>query len=324
MEGTLADGTPFVFSSSAGDRLETVTLEQVSLPDASTTPIIVDESTVNIPLGLRPGQTLTVEDGGQLGDDFTALDTTFNVRGGQVSQTTEIYRSTVNVSGGQFGAITSFIDSLSEVPILVRDNSTLNVLAGEVGVVEIDSGSIANVTGGSTGRFVIGSGGEVNIEGGRTGTIQLFDDTVLNIFGGSFGQLFLSSADDSSVNFTGTEFFLDGDLIDDLEVGETRLLDASLTLFTLSGVLSDGSEFSSPINRRFADNLQISITRVDSISEPVLLGDVDLNGSVNFSDISPFILVLVSGAFQAEADCDENGVVNFLDISPFIAILSSL
>ena len=132
------------------------------------------------------------------------------------------------------------------------------------------------------------------------------------------------SADDSSVNFTGTEFFLDGDLIDDLEVGETRLLDASLTLFTLSGVLSDGSEFSSPINRRFADNLQISITRVDSISEPVLLGDVDLNGSVNFSDISPFILVLVSGAFQAEADCDENGVVNFLDISPFIAILSSL
>lgn len=324
LEGTLADGTPFVFSSSAGDRLETVTLEQVSLPDASTTPIIVDESTVNIPLGLRPGQTLTVEDGGQLGDDFTAFDTTFNVRGGQVSQTTEIYRSTVNVSGGQFGAITSFIDSLSEVPILVRDNSTLNVLAGEVGVVEIDSGSIANVTGGSTGRFVIGSGGEVNIEGGRTGTIQLFDDTVLNIFGGSFGQLFLSSADDSSVNFTGTEFFLDGDLIDDLEVGETRLLDASLTLFTLSGVLSDGSEFSSPINRRFTDNLQISITRVDSISEPVLLGDVDLNGSVNFSDISPFILVLVSGAFQAEADCDENGVVNFLDISPFIAILSSL
>ena len=112
--------------------------------------------------------------------------------------------------------------------------------------------------------------------------------------------------------------------LDDLEVGETRLLDASLTLFTLSGVLSDGSEFSSPINRRFTDNLQISITRVDSISEPVLLGDVDLNGSVNFSDISPFILVLVSGAFQAEADCDENGVVNFLDISPFIAILSSL
>jgi hypothetical protein len=53
-----------------------------------------------------------------------------------------------------------------------------------------------------------------------------------------------------------------------------------------------------------------------------LLGDVNLDGTVNFLDISPFIAVLSSGMFQAEADCNESGGVDFLDISPFIAILS--
>ena len=56
----------------------------------------------------------------------------------------------------------------------------------------------------------------------------------------------------------------------------------------------------------------------------VMKGDVDLNGTVNFLDISPFIAVLSnSGTFQAEADCDCNGVVNFFDISPFIFLLSN-
>lgn len=53
-----------------------------------------------------------------------------------------------------------------------------------------------------------------------------------------------------------------------------------------------------------------------------LLGDVDLNGLVNFQDIQPFISALTSGVFQAEADCDQNGEVNFVDIAAFIAILS--
>ena len=54
----------------------------------------------------------------------------------------------------------------------------------------------------------------------------------------------------------------------------------------------------------------------------VLLGDVNLDETVNFLDISPFISVLSSGGNQAEADCNEDGGVNFLDIAPFITILS--
>ena len=59
------------------------------------------------------------------------------------------------------------------------------------------------------------------------------------------------------------------------------------------------------------------------VPEPACtLGDVDLSGGVDFSDVAPFIAVLSGGPFQCEADCDENGVVDFSDIAPFIAILS--
>ena len=58
------------------------------------------------------------------------------------------------------------------------------------------------------------------------------------------------------------------------------------------------------------------------LSSDVLLGDIDQNGVVDFLDISPFIAILSTGEFQAEADIDQNGVVDFLDISPFIAILA--
>jgi len=54
----------------------------------------------------------------------------------------------------------------------------------------------------------------------------------------------------------------------------------------------------------------------------ILLGDVNMSGEVNFSDIRPFIGVLSGGTFQAEADCDENGEIEFADIRPFIGILS--
>lgn len=53
----------------------------------------------------------------------------------------------------------------------------------------------------------------------------------------------------------------------------------------------------------------------------VLKGDIDMDSDVDFNDISPFISVLQSGGFQAEADCDCSGVVDFGDIPAFIAIL---
>ena len=53
----------------------------------------------------------------------------------------------------------------------------------------------------------------------------------------------------------------------------------------------------------------------------ILIGDVNLDGSVNFLDIEPYVAVVTGGVFQIEADIDQNGSVNFLDISLFIALL---
>ncbi len=51
------------------------------------------------------------------------------------------------------------------------------------------------------------------------------------------------------------------------------------------------------------------------------LGDINLDGSVNFFDIGPFIAILSAGEFQVVADIDQSGEVDFMDIAPFIAIL---
>ena len=53
-----------------------------------------------------------------------------------------------------------------------------------------------------------------------------------------------------------------------------------------------------------------------------LLGDANLDGMVNFLDISPFIAILSAGPFLEEADVNEDDIVDFLDISPFIGLLS--
>jgi len=59
------------------------------------------------------------------------------------------------------------------------------------------------------------------------------------------------------------------------------------------------------------------------VVDAFLLGDVNMDGVVNFFDISPFIGILSNNTYLEEADCNQDGVVNFLDISPFIGILAN-
>ena len=103
--------------------------------------------------------------------------------------------------------------------------------------------------------------------------------------------------------------------INETQYGGTRTLAASaIDDISFVGISSDGQS---------GNGLAVvSSFSLSSVSDSVLLGDVDLNGTVDFLDISPFISVLSDGIFQCEADCDGSGAVDFLDISPFIAILS--
>ena len=68
------------------------------------------------------------------------------------------------------------------------------------------------------------------------------------------------------------------------------------------------------------DNGNVVLTMTDAVG--FLLGDVNQDGLVNFSDISPFIALLTSSAYLGEADTNEDGMVDFADISIFIQLLS--
>jgi len=75
--------------------------------------------------------------------------------------------------------------------------------------------------------------------------------------------------------------------------------------------------------RGLVDNvrLDVTISGMGGGGNPLLLGDVDMNGVVNFGDIPAFIAVLQAGNFQDEADLDLDGAVTFSDIPLFIQAL---
>ena len=55
----------------------------------------------------------------------------------------------------------------------------------------------------------------------------------------------------------------------------------------------------------------------------VLLGDVNLDGDVNLLDVAPFVELVSTGTFQAEADTNQDGAVNLLDVGPFVSLLAN-
>ena len=120
-------------------------------------------------------------------------------------------------------------------------------------------------------------------------------------------------------------------LVDGVAVLETTGDDSFIDdLGGLTGLtIAAGSEITFAVDGILAPDLTdlpSTSIRIETFTVEIvgstLLGDVNLDGTVDFLDISPFIAVLSGGIDQAEADCNEDGVVNFLDISPFISILS--
>jgi len=66
----------------------------------------------------------------------------------------------------------------------------------------------------------------------------------------------------------------------------------------------------------------VDFVRVYRMTSDVILGDCNLDGEVDFTDIAPFIAALTSDTYLGQADCNEDGEVSFLDITGFISILS--
>ena len=375
--GTLADGSAFIFANDGiGDLLSNVslTLSSEPLPEASLIPMVVATPVDFFPRGLREGQSLTVQAGGELNDDFQVVDATLNVDGGTVGDRLEVAGGgSVNISDGSVECLNAYAGS--EVNInggSLGNNGTagsasgsmVNISGGRVGSFELIGGSLnisggdmfnrilirgseTKISGGSvnnliasgsevniSGDSVINSfgasdGSEVNIRGGSfNNRFSIDDGSVVNISGGSVGDSVVFMANFGSVvNLLGSDFVLDGVLLDDLILGEAFTIpDRDVTL---SGLLADGSTFSFDLNSEFIrfdplrDTFDLGATLTVTLVSPVILGDVNQDSNVNLLDISPFVSILAAGDFQAEADTNEDGVVNFLDINSFIALLTS-
>ena len=155
----------------------------------------------------------------------------------------------------------------------------------------------------------------------------------LNVLSGDMtvGNVFTSDGP-SSDNSTNAITHLGGGLLtddadplthdqhDDVEIDMSGLADHTLAVgesAVIQIAFSNGTGNGGG-HHLFVDNVAFGGVVADT---GVLLGDVDLNGIVDFADIPAFIAVLMSGVFQAEADCDQSGFVDFDDIPAFIAIL---
>ena len=258
---------------------------------------------------------------------------TLNINDGVVGLGVEIHNSTINVSGGQVAIGAS---NLAEG--VNNFSNTITVTGGDVGgFFQLRGTSTLQLDGGRVESFGTLLSATATVTGGAFTLVDNNGD--LNISGGEFNtfRMFPASA---SVNLFGTEFAIDSVPMINPGIGSQLVIPNRNV--TLSGTLEDGSTFSNfldsltPISNldfgpfpTFADLLAVpgfasanSTVTVTFTSDPILLGDVNCDDTVDFLDISPFIALLSNGDFLDKADIDQSGAVDFLDISPFITILS--
>ena len=168
-------------------------------------------------------------------------------------------------------------------------------------------------------KFIDSTGGGGNTTSWDSSNIRI--DSPRGVDQGIPKQLFHQAID------LGEDFNLISGFLDD---GVIRQEITSRVGEDLLGLLDDlRTSNSTDLFPRIPDNDGDSKSNAEELANgqdpnlrDVLFGDINLDGSVNFLDISPFIALLSSGTYQCEADINEDVVVNFLDISPFIVLLS--
>ena len=185
---------------------------------------------------------------------------------------------------------------------------------------------------------------------GQTGLSLSFEAAAMGDFESTDTLTFTASFDGGPEETLFTSTFID---TPDGEMFTYTLQDGSLAIaafqttttindpFVIDGstVINEFQSFSFPITGtgsqmtltlNYNTNGTAEVLAIDNVAvtaggggvDPVLKGDVNLDGNVTFLDINPFIGVLSSNGSQAEADCNCDGTVNFLDIQAFINILS--
>lgn len=212
-------------------------------------------------------------------------------------------------TGGQFGNTYGTI-VLGNAPLTDASNGnqlgagTLN--AGDAVGVGFFGGPTGFVDGGLQG--ITFTGGVIDQDDGATNSV--ITDDVVSLVVGEIAWGADGTADDTLTLYNVTD---PSAALPAAFATKTFVVDQ--TTFNILSV-SDGQTAA-------FDEIRFGLTLADVLptADDFLLGDVNLDGAVNFLDISPFIAVLAANGFQLEADINGDGSVNFLDISPFIGLL---
>lgn len=251
VSGTFEDGTPFAFSTGDQDTISEVTLEAAPLPAVG--PAVITASTDEVPLGIRSGQTLNVDDGSGVLFNFVAgPGSTMNVsEGGRVRNGSKAIGATVNVTGGEVEyGFDAMLGTTVEVSggemerVDVFDGSTVRISGdGEILRVDVKPGGHLDVAGGKVIYPLIRAGGTADMTGGKLmSTTQnlFFEGGTLDVSGGQFAGIF-SSLGGGEVLLQGGEFMLDGEPVTLGPSAATPVEVPDGSVFT--GVLADGSPF---------------------------------------------------------------------------------
>ena len=229
LSGVFDDGTPFAFTSSDGDLFSPGTLRvstnpyrlplaSLSLPSTSSTP----------PVGLRPGEELTLDSGENVGDNFTAgWDSRLTVNGGEIGNNFEAVGTEVRLLEGAIG---------EDMDVLF--GSVFTMEGGTIGdELHAHRGSIVNIAGGNIPEIIVHADSKVSITGGMVG--KYLDDDFRP------GHLTLEAG--SELQVKGTDFLIDGMPVEGMEEGGSVVLDwddrPHYYFSSLNARLTDGSPF---------------------------------------------------------------------------------
>ena len=272
----------------------------------------------------RSGSTATAPHGLLIGD-FTATgpgeisveaDSSFSV-GGASMQTVWDFQ---NQGILNLEAHTFFFEDFVQLPgaELILENGGVDFFQ----VSDLDgrvsgSGTIGNLMGPFEVEFEPGGRqiGVVNSFGGMV----MAPDTVSNF------QIGPNLTSDRLTN-AGGPLQLDGTLNIEALPGVTPGVYTLFTFNNASSLQVDPIQFGE-VPAGFSGQLVLStqLKRVDLVIDtidPVILGDVNIDGSVDLLDVNPMVALLSSGGFLVQADINGDGEVNLLDVPGFIELLS--
>lgn len=174
----------------------------------------------------------------------------------------------------------------------------------------------------------------INDNGNPFDTLTEFSDTGAIVSGPFFALPGNLNGDAEAVSFVPdmqTMFVAEDDTNSLIEITTIGALVQTLDLATLTlgsglfvdpdGIATDFAGGRVFVSNKGDNNGNVMVFSV--IGDQILYGDVNLDGMVDLLDVRPFVNVITSGGFQAEADINQDGSVDLMDVAPFVSLLAN-